>query len=58
MADVPVGLSDAEIIRTLATIEALAEVNNVPPPRMQLILDKARERMEVKPASPPGAPTP
>ena len=54
MADVPVGLSDKEIIRSLAVIEANLEASNVPPPQRQVILDRARAQMELKPAVPDG----
>jgi len=49
----PVGLSETEIIRTLAIIEAQGEIQNVPSPQLSLILDKARKKMELKPSTPP-----
>lgn len=60
MPSIPVGLSDAEIIRTLALIQAQAEINNVPQPRLDDILAKAREKLELKPQGPvvPPPPTP
>ena len=54
----PTGLSESQVIQTLATIEALAEISNVAPPQKQIILDEARARLEEKPDSPPGAPPP
>ena len=56
MAKIPVGLSEAEVIRSLAVIEAQAEINNVPAPRRADILAKARAAMEEKEARPPGPP--
>ena len=55
MVDRPVGLSEADIIRTLAVIEAESEINNVPPPQRQAILDKARAQLTIK-QGPPGPP--
>ena len=54
MADIPTGLSEKEIIRSLAVIEAAAEIGNVAPPQRQLILDRARQQLELKPGAPPG----
>ena len=59
MADVPVGLSDAKIRAELTQIEAFGEINNTAPPRLADILDKARAKLELKPAppvTPPGPP--
>ena len=56
MADVSVGLSEAEVIRSLAIIEAQGEINNVPQPRLDDILARARAKLELKPESPPGPP--
>ncbi len=56
MAKIPVGLSDAEVIRSLAIIEAQGEVANVPPARLGDILAKARAAMELKEARPQGEP--
>lgn len=60
MADIPVGLSNAEIIRALATIQAQGEINNVPQIRLDEILAKARGKLELKPQPPivPPPPTP
>jgi len=49
----PVGLSESEIIRSLAIIEAEGEIHNVNPPQLQAILAKARKKMELKPSTPP-----
>ena len=50
----PVGLSEAKILAALAQIEAQGEISNIPPPRLQQILDKARAEMSQKPDVPPG----
>jgi len=55
MADKPVGLSENDIIQILTVLEAEAEINNVPPPQRQLILDKARLQLTIK-QGPPGPP--
>ena len=52
-----VGNSERVIINELAKIEAFGEINNIPPPRLQQILDKAREEMTTKPDT-PEPPTP
>jgi len=48
LAEIPVGLSDAAITAALAVIEAQGEINNVPPPRLDDILEKARGKMLLK----------
>lgn len=48
------GLSDGEIAKVLAAIEAIGEINNIPAPRLGLILAKARTEMEGPP--PPFSP--
>ena len=53
-----VGLSDAEIIKALAELEAFGEIMNVPGPQLVAILDRARKKMREKPSAPPGPPTP
>lgn len=58
MAKIPVGIPDAVIIRELAALEAMGEINNVPPPRLTDILAKAREKMELKEKPPVGPPPP
>jgi len=58
MADIPVGLSEAEVIKALAQTEALGQVNNIPRPRLDDILDALRAALERKPARPPGPPPP
>ena len=57
MAEISVGLTDAEIIRSLAELEAFGEIMNVPPPRLTDILAKARAKMELKEARPIGDPS-
>ena len=56
MAKISVGLSEAEVIRSLAVIQAEAEINNVPAPRLADILARAREQLELKEARPPAPP--
>ncbi len=46
------------MIRSLAILEAEAEINNVPAPRLADILARAREQLELKEARPPGPPPP
>ena len=58
MAEIPVGLSEAQVIRELAVIEAFGEIQNVPPPRLADILAKARAALELKEARPLGPPPP
>jgi len=58
VADISVGLSEAEVIRSLAIIEAQGEINNVPQPRLDDILARARAQLELKPQRPPGPPPP
>jgi len=61
VAEIPVGLSESEVIRTLAIIEANGEINGIPPPQLEAILEKARAKMELKtqrPIVPPGPPGP
>jgi len=58
VADVPVGLPDKEIIRTCAVIRAFGEINNIPPPQLDVIVDRARDAMLLKPATPPEPPPP
>lgn len=48
MAEIPVGLSEAEVIRSLAIIEATGEINGIAPPVLQDILERARAKMELK----------
>jgi len=47
----PVGLPDAEIIKQLAVIEAIGEMSipPIPPAALQIILDKARAKMTLRP---------
>ena len=56
MAEISVGLAEAEVIRSLAELEAFGEIMNVPPPRLNDILAKARAKMELKTARPIGDP--
>ena len=61
MPKIPVGLSDAEITRTIAGLEAFGEIQNIPPARLGPILAKAREKLELKeqgPIIPPPPPPP
>lgn len=61
MAEISVGLSEAEIIRSLAVIEANGEINGIPPPVLAQILERARGKMELKQQRPdpgPGPPPP
>ncbi len=53
----PVGLSGAQVIRTLAELRAFGEIMNVAPPQLEDILDRAKLAMELKPST-PGPPTP
>ena len=52
MADVPVGISQAEIIKALAGLRAFGEIMKIDPPLLDTILDKARKEMELKPETP------
>jgi len=52
VADVPVGLSDAKIRAELTQIEAAGEIGNVAPPQLALILERAKKKLELKPATP------
>jgi len=55
----PVGLSDAQVTRTLTELEAFGEIMNVPAGRLTGILAKARAQMELKPSvGPPNPPAP
>lgn len=54
MADVPVGLSEAQVIKALAGLQAFGEIMNVPGPQLQTILAKAAKEMRLKPATPVG----
>ena len=59
MAKISAGLSEAEVIRSLAIIAAQGEINNVPQPRLDDILARAREALELKekrPIQPPPSP--
>lgn len=57
MADVPTGIGGAALRKALIELEALGEINNVPPPQLADILDKARKGLTLKPG-PPGPPGP
>lgn len=48
----PVGLSDSEIIRTLAGLRAFGEIMNVPGPQLDLVLQRAEKEMREKPSTP------
>ncbi len=58
MAKTSAGLSEAEVIRSLAVIQAEGEINNVPQPRLDDILGRARAALELKEKRPPGPPPP
>jgi len=45
----PVGIPESEIIRTLAGLQALGEIMNVPPAQLRAVLDKAEAELRVKP---------
>ena len=55
MADVPVGLSEAQIIAQVAQAQAVGEMQipPIPPGQLQIILDKLRAALELKQAPPP-----
>lgn len=52
----PVGLPDSEIIKAIAGLRAFGEIMNVPGPQLDLILDRAKLEMEVRPSLPPRPP--
>jgi len=56
----PVGLSTKDIIATLVVVQAFGEIMNIPPPQLDVILDKAKVGLELKPSTPakPPPPTP
>lgn len=59
MPDLPVGISDAEISRTLIVLRALGELLNVPTVQLEPILLAAKNSLlenPPPPAVPPGPP--
>lgn len=54
----PTGISQANVIKTLAGLRAFGEIMNVPGPQLDGILAAARAELERKPDSPPGPPAP
>ncbi len=48
----PVGISDAEIIRLVAEMQALGEIANIPPPQLDPIIAQYKASLLVKPSSP------
>jgi len=57
VADVPTGIGGSVLRRILVQLQAEGEINNVPPPQLDAILDKARKGLTLKPG-PPGPPGP
>ena len=49
----PVGLSDAEVIKLVAEMQALGEIANVPPPQLGPIIAAYKSSLLVKPSTPP-----
>ena len=56
MAD-PTGISSSEVRKTLAGLRALGEIMDVPTPRLDAILARARSELEEL-RGPPAPPTP
>jgi len=58
VADVPVGLSAAQVIAAVANMKALGQINNIPPPQLDPIIAEFKKSLELKPGTPVGPPTP
>ena len=58
MAEISVGLREAEVIRALAEMEAFGQIQGVPRPVLDDILDTLRASLELKPQRPIIPPTP
>jgi len=54
----PTGISFQERRKILAELEALGEIQNVPPPQLDPILAKAKAKLEAQPTPPAKPPTP
>jgi len=53
----PIGISVAEVEKTIIELRAFGEIMNVAPPQLDLILGRARAELEGRgPPSPPGPP--
>lgn len=48
----PTGISDQEVRKILAVLEAEGEIANVPPPQLGPILAKARKELTEQPSVP------
>jgi len=50
VADIPVGLSESEVIRLVAEMRALGQINNVPPPQLDPIIAAYEKSLTLKPS--------
>jgi len=48
----PVGLSDTEIIKLVAEMQALGEIANIPPPQLDPIIANYKASLSLKPSVP------
>jgi len=53
VADVPTGIGETEARKAIAELRAIGEINNVPPPQLDLILERAKKEMRERPETPP-----
>ena len=54
----PTGIAADKVQEALVLLRAWGEINGVPLPQLDAILDKARKDLEFKPDFPPGPPGP
>ena len=52
MADVPTGISNSEQRKILVDLQAIGEINNVPPAQLDPIIAKAKKDLRQQPGVP------